>query len=141
MDEEKVTADENNTFKVYVGFSTNNNKYRGYNNGKTYYVNGVENPVLLMDPYTSYKFSVIANKYPFHLSTYSKGGEPNKPLPVVGYEDGEFIYPQLGDEFNELYYSCTRSPWMGNKIIIVHYVSPVTNVKVVSNFLTDEDEV
>lgn len=147
---EKITADENNQFKVSVGYSTVYNIYSGVNNGVTYYVNGVENPILILDYDVPYTFSFITNNYPFILSDDEKGGTPDKPRKTPGYEYGTWTFPPIGEEFKDLFYNCTRSPWMGNRIEVNYQSTPILDTynlvgyqklaNIYQNLLEDSDE-
>jgi hypothetical protein len=122
----QVVWDTNNAvnqFVVTVGTKTASNPTFGQGHPQSYYIDGIEAPVLTLTRGVTYEFSVSASGHPYYISTSSSGagaGMVSQGVSPASATSGTLTFRPDATHPDTLFYQCLFHTFMGGKIHVVN---------------------
>jgi len=124
-------------FQVTLGDKTENNRYFKENSpgeisvqDKTYYIDGMEAPYMILTPGRTYRFELseeVVNEFPMTIFAFRNRGDFNNPLTEEeGLVEGDgFVELTIRSKYRNFYYDCklgqgfggNQYDYMGNGIL------------------------
>lgn len=111
-------------FTVFPGSPGKGNPSYQYGPTYSWYINGLETPVLYMTSGVSYTFNVqsqtVVHGFIITLQQYSSTGTSQGTNVIMGGSGQPLVYtPDIARDGTVMWYNCNQHPLMGNKIMIL----------------------